>query len=107
MNESTTLRRLQDWYVSNCRSDWAQSHGVRIENISNPGWTLTVDLEGTQPQDAVFEEISVERVDDDSSWYVCKREGLTIKGYCEPRNLEELLTAFLEWRALQGDVQAG
>jgi Immunity protein 53 len=46
------LDRLQRWYLSHCNGDWEHTYGVTMENIDNPGWTLTVQLAETTVQDA-------------------------------------------------------
>jgi hypothetical protein len=41
------LPRLQRWYHSQSDGTWEHASGVRIETLDNPGWSLKVDLRGT------------------------------------------------------------
>jgi len=41
------LSELQKWYFAQCDGDWEHSYGVRIDTVDNPGWTLEIDLVGT------------------------------------------------------------
>jgi len=41
------LEWLSDWYASNCNGDWEHEHGVVIESLDNPGWSVSIDTEDT------------------------------------------------------------
>jgi hypothetical protein len=43
----SSLDFLQRWYAEQCDGKWEHSYGVRIETLDNPGWQITVDLNGT------------------------------------------------------------
>lgn len=89
------LRRLQAWYLSQCDGDWEHHLGVQIETLDNPGWRVSIDLEGTSLEGEPFEERRLERTDAD--WVHCRVEGKRFEAACGPENLEELLSAFLDW----------
>lgn len=91
-----TLTRLQNWYAANCNGDWEHTYGVKIDNIDNPGWMLTVELTDTYLQDVEFSKVQIQRKDE-SDWIHCNTEESLFKGACGPHNLEELLLIFLEW----------
>src|SRR4051812_27638192 len=57
----TALERLQAWYFNQCDGDWEHGHGVRIETLDNPGWSLKVNLLDTDLEDRVFARIEIER----------------------------------------------
>jgi hypothetical protein len=46
---NTVLERLQTWYSSHCDGEWEHDFGVQIGTLHNPGWTLRIDLTGTEP----------------------------------------------------------
>jgi hypothetical protein len=97
MNADTTLiERLQDWYASMCNGDWEHTYGVFISNIDNPGWSLKVELKDTYLYDVQFEELKIQRNEEDN-WVICKVEDGNFQGYGGARNLGELLSIFLEW----------
>ena len=91
-----TLRRLQNWYAANRNGDWEHTYGVKIENIDNPGWMLTVELTDTYLQGVEFSEVRIQRKEE-TDWIHCNTEKYLFKGACGPYNLEELLLVFLEW----------
>jgi hypothetical protein len=31
------LKRLQDWYVSQCDGGWEHTYGISIDTLDNPG----------------------------------------------------------------------
>ena len=83
---------------------WVTVHGgsVSIGMVSNPGWTLSISLEGTPLADRRLERRSVSRSDDD--WYEVwverdrlRRRSRSFEGVCGLMNLEELLLQFRLW----------
>jgi hypothetical protein len=43
-----SLEWLEGWYESQCNGVWEHRQGIRLETLDNPGWLLTVDLNGTE-----------------------------------------------------------
>lgn len=41
------LSRRSAWYGRQCDGDWEHRKGVSIERCGNPGWWVTINLEGT------------------------------------------------------------
>ena len=91
MNES--LKFLQEWYASNCDGDWEHSFGIKIETLDNPGWVVTVDLEGTKSEDLELSE-AVELSDDD--WFNINATGKQLVAYGDPKKLIFLLNKIKE-----------
>ncbi len=91
------LRRLTAWYAAQCDGDWEHGLGVDIGTLDNPGWRVRVNLEGTALEGRERERSEVHRTEDD--WVVTWLEGGSFHAACGPFNLEEALTAFLEWAA--------
>jgi hypothetical protein len=50
------ITRLQMWYLGQCDGSWEHQFGVRIETLDNPGWSVTIDLDGTEYANARFPE---------------------------------------------------
>jgi len=90
------LIELQQWYVSNCNSDWEHTFGCRIGTLDNPGWYVEIDVEDTRMETIPFSEVDA-RNRSDIDWVFCKLEAKTFKGYGGPANLEEVLDIFLDW----------
>jgi len=45
------LSLLEKWYSAQCDGDWEHQYGVSIGTLDNPGWTLEIDLRGTDSED--------------------------------------------------------
>lgn len=95
MANATLMARLQHWYRSRCNGEWEHDFGINLETLDNPGWSLTVDLEGTPLEHARFAKISEARSERD--WIECRVQAGQFQGFGGPNNLEELLTRFLDW----------
>ena len=89
------LTRLQQWYVAHCDGDWEAGYGINVYTVSNPGWTLTVDIGELTLEDLPFEPVEVRRSETD--YIVCSvREGKFF-GHGGATNLAEMIEVFLEW----------
>ncbi|MGQ0765092.1 MAG: immunity 53 family protein [Gemmatimonadota bacterium] len=89
------LTRLQDWFVSRCDGDWEHASRFQLTTLDNPGWSLSVNLDGTYRTPLAFARVVENRTDDD--WYNCWLEGAAFNGACGPLNLDEMLDLFLSW----------
>jgi hypothetical protein len=104
-NMDQVLNRLQTWYLSQCNGDWEHSYGVRIGTLDNPGWSVTIDLVGTELENTPYaaclfgvnEEDAIQGGDGDTNWHVCRRTEKQFLGYGGPRNLPKLVNIFLCW----------
>lgn len=117
---SSTLVRLQRWYKHNCDGDWEHYSGVTIGNIDNPGWSVTINLDGTPLATIPFQRVEFgnddDNFDDDGKtigpWWMCRveekwetdeddgermRVGLFWDACCDPDSLERVLKVFLDW----------
>lgn len=86
------LRFLEDWYAQQCDGDWEHGWGVSLETLDNPGWRLTVDLEGTSWFGRVLEREVIERSGHD--WLQVWSDGQRFEAACGPQNLSEVLGRF-------------
>ncbi|HJR56265.1 MAG TPA: immunity 53 family protein [Rhizomicrobium sp.] len=110
MADSDNIAWLMNWYLAQCNEDWEHQNGVLIDTLDNPGWSLTIDLEGTslagKPFKPVFEnipEVEAEQgLDGDVRWMVARVEGLKFKAYGGPRDLSRLIEVFREWATETG-----
>ncbi|MDP8910052.1 MAG: immunity 53 family protein, partial [Chloroflexota bacterium] len=48
-----------------CDGDWEHSYGVEICTLDNPGWSVKVDLQGTELKAGAFQRNEVHRSEDD------------------------------------------
>ena len=96
MTSNDLLIYLQNWYASQCDGDWEHEYnGIKVVTLSNPAWSIEIDLRGTKIINKTMELIDIERNEDD--WVICKIEDKYFKGYGGPHNLIELLTIFKDW----------
>jgi hypothetical protein len=66
------VRRIElaaAWYSAHCDGEWEHGFGVTIATLDNPGWSVTIDVEGTQLASTPFE--SVKTAVSDTSWVRC------------------------------------
>lgn len=83
---------LQDWFAAQCNGEWEHSRGVDIGTLDNPGWYISINLVGTDLQQADRE--LVEMYDSDDDWAVSRiREG-NFEGFGDPKKLGYLLDQF-------------
>lgn len=94
-NSANLLEALQDWYSSNCDGDWEHEHAIRITNVDNPGWRVSIPLAETPLEGRPFAEVRWRRAADD--WLLCRVEEGTFIGNGGSRNLADVLRVFVEW----------
>ncbi len=86
---------LEEFMLSLVDGEWEHCDGITIKTLDNPGWEISVDLEGTEFANLLFDDVSVRRTDED--WIDCRRDGRLFRGFCGPRNLSEVLQIFCDW----------
>ncbi len=87
---------MQDWYASQCNGEWEHRYGISIGTIDNPGWSLNIELTGTELEHVMFEEYR-ENYEDETDWLICQTVGANFGGHCGPRKLERMIDIFLDW----------
>ena len=95
MNPADMLGWLEAFYFGYCDGDWEHQCGITITTIDNPGWSVTVDLEGTVLFGASFESVEIERSEND--WIQCSKKLRSWEGVGGPHNLREILETFRRW----------
>ncbi len=74
---------------------------MRIETLDNPGWSVTIALEGTALEEVPYAEIR--DMGPARDWIICRREasenGPERHGAGGPRMLRTILRHFLDWAA--------
>ncbi|HEX3160725.1 MAG TPA: immunity 53 family protein [Gemmatimonadaceae bacterium] len=91
------LRRLQEWYTSQCDGDWEHEYGIRIVTLDNPGWAVHIPLAETELEHVPFVEV-VDR-DSERDWVHCRVRDGQWRGSGGPQMLARLLGYFLDWAA--------
>lgn len=70
-NIKNYLFRLQEWYLNECNGVWEKRFKIKIDTIDNPGWSLLVDLNGTQLEKEKFKKVRIDITED--NWVHCWR----------------------------------
>ena len=98
-----TLEWIENWYASQCDGDWEHDYGVKINTVDNPGWAVTIDLEGTELETLEIHsgliegpEVVIDRYGDPQTtdWYNYSFEKKRFRGVGDPTKLRFLLEQF-------------
>lgn len=99
---SDDLIWVQSWYQSNCNGDWEHSYGIRVDTLDNPGWSVTIDLKGTDLEHEAMQPTS--RDDGPDDWIRLEVKDYKFLGHGAPNKLASILRGFREWAL---SIQAG
>ncbi|HEY9219439.1 MAG TPA: immunity 53 family protein [Phenylobacterium sp.] len=91
---------LAEWYEAQCNGDWEHSFGVTIDTLDNPGWSLKIDLAGTDYEGRLMERQSHD-YEHETDWWTCWVEDNVFHGRGGPRQLRSLAEAFRAWALVQ------
>ena len=91
---------LLKWYYKQCGEKWdngdrLNGKGIQINTMDNPGWGLKINLEKAKMQNKSFEEINIERSEQD--WICCFVKDGMFRGYGGLTNFPEILQIFRNW----------
>jgi len=88
----TVIERIQTRYTAQCNGDWEHQYGVSIETLDNPGWTVCIDLTGTNLQDAAM--IPYRHDVGDNDWASSEIKDHKFTGSGDPNKLGLILEIF-------------
>lgn len=91
----STLKWLENWYFQQCDGDWEHGYGVKIDTLDNPGWSVKINLEGTELEDKSFNTLELEKTEED--WIHCRIKEGWFEGFGGAFNLEDILSVFKDW----------
>ena len=63
--------------------------------LDNPGWLIKINLLGTASEEAVFENVNIDKAED--NWLRCFKEGGEFTGAGDPSKLPVILEHFLKF----------
>jgi hypothetical protein len=89
------LERLQRWYASQCDGDWEHTYGLTIATLDNPGWSVDIQLSGTELEDREFS--ALDDLESEQAWVVCDVVDRTFRGRGGPGMLTRILRTFVDW----------
>lgn len=99
MNE---IEKLQLWYRTQCDGSWEHEYGIAIDTLDNPGWSVMVDLVGTNLHSMQMEPL-IEDVNE-AEWLHCKIENGKFVGMGGPLKLNTIIGIFLDLIPSREDV---
>jgi Immunity protein 53 len=97
---------LENWYRSQCKFDWEQLKGIKIETLENPGWLIQIDLADTHLERFANDRVLVAEGTPPSAangnaggpeWMECKFEAGQFVGAGDPARLGQILKVFQHW----------
>ena len=86
---------LAAWYARQCDGDWEHDAGIRITTLDNPGWSLRVNLRGTDLEGVALETERTES--ENGAWTVIACDGATFDAAGDEHSLPRLLARFQEF----------
>jgi len=92
---TSSLERLEDWYLSQCDGDWEHGSGITIGTLDNPGWSLSINLAETTLEGVPFTRI--EQQESEHRWWTCWVENRAFEGRGGPQMFGRLVEVFLAW----------
>ena len=96
MSGTDELQWLMNWYAAQCDDEWEHRWGVEIGTLDNPGWSLRVDLVGTDLEGREFPRLA-RGLESEASWSVCWTEKDRFHAACGAKDLAEVLGTFRRW----------
>lgn len=89
------LEWIQEWMFQNCDGVWEHAQNFTIKPIDNPGWSVTVNLVGTNLENKLFPIVDIENSEID--WLYCTIKNKQFQGDGGVENLIEILEIFRNW----------
>jgi hypothetical protein len=86
------LTWLQEWYVAQCDGEWEFREGIKLLSVSNPGWSVEINVSNTPLEEASIPLTKFDRSADD--WYSYLLEEALFVGSGDPAKLEVILEVF-------------
>lgn len=83
MSEKANTLTLDTWFKEQCDGRWEHLYGIKIETTDNPGWLVTVDLDGT-----LCSYLETKGKEDGLNWEAADGK---LYGYCKPLDLNRLI----------------
>ncbi len=92
------LEELEQWYLRQCNDEWEHRYGIEIQTLDNPGWSVRIELTGTDCEDMPFLPVRDGTIIDNCTpdvWIDCRVEDRVFAG--DSNSLCRILDTFLAW----------
>ncbi len=87
------IKRIQVWYAHQCDGEWEHQHGISIDTLDNPGWTVSIDLRGTDLRDVIMK--TYRKDTGEADWILCEIRDGKFVGNGDPSKLAPILEKFV------------
>lgn len=88
------IKAIKKWFKFQCNGDWEHEYGVQIQTISNPGWSVQIDLSDTVLDGFIIDE-DIDNGNDD--WFFIKSDGKIFSGSGDFNKLNIILDKFVSF----------
>lgn len=86
---------LENFFIQNCDGNWEHGDVIQIASLDNPGWSVRIDLVGTELAEPDFTDVQQQHSAND--WMVCRKRDGFFEGFGGPTNLTLILETFQRW----------
>ena len=94
-------RRIRFRFSKSGSPSSATERGSITAACDNPGWWVKIDVAGTfmegKPFAPILENVSDDRMSHGDRWFCCELKENVWHGSGDPKTLNRILLAFLEW----------
>ena len=90
----SVIKKIENWYQTQCDGNWEHDYGIEIESLDNPGWHVKICLIDTNLENVSMERQKIDRTE--NNWLHWRVEESYFIGDGGPGNLEEVLEKFLD-----------
>ena len=94
---SRKFERLVAWYSDQCDGEWEDLRGIEIRTYPAIGWTVKIDLIGTDLEDKAFTPFNHGSEGSPTGWLSCEVFANTFKAWTDINSLPQALEIFLTW----------
>ena len=95
MPQRDVVDELNRWFLSQCDDDWEHAHSIQVLTTDIPGWSIVIDIQGTELESRPFQTRELKRSDTD--YVACWRQPDAWQADCGMNNLKEAIAYFLDW----------
>lgn len=92
MTKYNSLDWICKWYDQNCNGNWEHDFGIVIESLDNPGWSITIDTEGTSIE--LLDKPWILKENSTEDWYGYKISNGKFEASGDPMKLPFLINLF-------------
>lgn len=96
---------LGHWFEAQCDGEWEHGFGPSICTLDNPGWSLKIDLAGTDCDGRTLGRVTHDE-GNGSDWWTCWTEDNAFHGAASPLRLRLLLETFRDFATVSGQCSS-